>query len=54
MVRRTKHEFFDNKIDEIVKKNGPWELIYWVKQIKLPAIEAIQYNNQPYIELSDL
>jgi len=54
MVRRTKCEFFDNKIDEIVKKNRPWELMYWVKQRKLLAIEAIRYNNQPCIELSDL
>jgi len=54
MVRRTKHEFFDNKIDEIVKKNGPWELMYWVKQRKLLAIEAIRYNDQPCIELSNL
>jgi len=26
----------------------------WVKERKLPAIEAVQFNGQPYIELSDL
>ena len=26
----------------------------WVKKRKLPAIEAIQFNSQPYIKLSDL
>ena len=26
----------------------------WVKKQKLPAIEAIQYNSQPYIELDNL
>ena len=53
-VRRTKREFFDNKINKIVKKNGPWELRNWVKRRKLPAIEVIWYNNQPCIELPDL
>ena len=26
----------------------------WVKKQKLPAIESIQFNGQPYIKLSDL
>ena len=26
----------------------------WVKKHKLPAIEALQYNGHPYIEINDL
>ena len=26
----------------------------WVKKCKLPAIEALQHNGCPYIELEDL
>jgi len=26
----------------------------WIKKHKIPAIEAIQYNSRPYIELDDL
>jgi len=37
-----KHNFFDEKINEIAnKKCGLWELINWVKKRKLPMIEAI-------------
>ena len=55
MVKKSKRSFFNKKIDKITnKKWSPWELMSWVKKHKLPAIEAIQYEEWPYIELEDL
>jgi len=54
-IKKTKHEFFDQKINEIaIKKCELWELINWIKKQKLPAIKTIQFNNQPCIKLDNL
>jgi len=54
-TRSTKRSFFDNRIAEIVSTNKcPWDLMSWVKQRKLPAVEAIQYQGLPCNTLSDL
>jgi len=55
VVKKTKQEFFNVKIQEITGKNSSlWELINWVKKRKLPAIKAIKYNRQPCLELNNL
>ena len=50
VIKNSKRSFFDLKIQEVVNKScRPWELIYWVNKCKLPAVEAIKFNNQPYL-----
>jgi len=54
-IKKTKHIFFNDKIEEIVLKNKrPRNLINWVKKQKVPVIEALQYNRHLFIELKDL
>ena len=44
-TRSTKQSFFDDRIAEIASTSKrPWDLMSWVKQRKLSAVEAIQYQ----------
>jgi len=54
-TRRAKRCFFNNRIAEIASTNKwPWDLMSWVKQRKLLAVEAICFQWQPYNDLPDL
>ena len=54
-TRQAKRQFFDNRIAEIASTNKqPWNLMSWVKQQKLPAVEAIRFQGQPCNDLPDL
>jgi len=51
-VKKTKHNFFNEKIDKIAnKKCSP---LKYVKKRKLLAIKAIQYNGHLCIKLKKL
>jgi hypothetical protein len=52
---KAKRVFFDAHIEEVSETNmHPWDLMEWVKQHRLPACEAIQYQGQPYHTLESL
>ena len=47
-VKKSKSVFFEEKIHEIATTNKrPWDLMNWVKQRNLPAVEAIKFDNTP-------
>ena len=55
IVKISKYEFFDSKIQEILnKRKGLWELMNWVKKRKLSAIKAIKYNSNSCLKIKDL
>ena len=44
-TRSAKRSFFNDRIAKIASTNKhPWDLMSWVKQRKLPAVEAIRYQ----------
>ena len=55
MIKNTKCSFFNQKIQEIANKaRRLQELINWVRKRNFPTVEAIKYNDYPYLEINDL
>ena len=54
-VKITKRSFFNIKIQKVTNKShGPWKLVNLVNKHKLPAMEAIKYDNQSCLLLDSL
>ncbi|KAF5345864.1 hypothetical protein D9756_011194 [Leucocoprinus leucothites] len=54
-IRAAKRSFFDAHIHEIASTTKrPWDLMEWVKQRKLPAVEGIHFQGRPCNDLPDL
>ena len=55
MIKKTKYNFFDQKIQEITnRKVGLQDLMNQVNKHKLLVVEVIKFNNQPYLEIDSL
>ena len=55
IIKTTKRVFFNTKIQKVTNKSCRfWKLMNWVNKYKLPAIEAIKYNNQLCLSLNSL
>ena len=47
-TKRSKHEFFDNRIKEIVESNKrPWDLKSWTGPHSVPSLKRVSFQGKP-------